>query len=302
MVEIYEDVAGHISEINRSIEEYGFAAEHNYHHYLYHQTNHFKTAFFGFGKRKGILAGYYPQSRVWHMISEVLAPPQERMDCFKQFLGCVFRQRRARRVSVEVSNEFRNEILRELNPNMYRVKRTYYSLYWPVYDVMKLDPQLPGKEWKKLRNIRNRFHGSHDIAIRRASDVPKDELHHLFKTWARRRFHQDDVDEPYYKKVINNEFAGFDIAQTILIDGVPSSLSAGWRIPNSNNFYYAIGLHNYAHSGLNELANFHDLLTAKEKGYAFVDLGGSDKNLLSSKKKFNPDWVYRSFVFSIVPR
>ena len=67
------------------------------------------------------------------------------------------------------------------------------------------------------------------------------------------------MDTDYYLNLINNDFKGIDIAKTLYVDGRPSTITAGWRIPNSNNYYSAIGIVDYSYPGLGEVVNIDDL-------------------------------------------
>ena len=91
------------------------------------------------------------------------------------------------------------------------------------------------------------------------------------------------------------------MTRTLIIDGEPCSITAGWRVPNSKTYYSAFGLHNYKYDRLGEATNIDDLNALKQQGYTVVDFGGSDGNLLEFKKKFKPHQFYDTITFSIQP-
>tara|TARA_Y100000310_G_scaffold251715_1_gene258292 strand:- start:11947 stop:12855 length:909 start_codon:yes stop_codon:yes gene_type:complete len=301
-MEIYSDLVENKRTIESSIKKYGYSPEHNYYHFTYQEDEKNKCVYFDFGKNRGVLARLELDTNIWTMLSEVLAPEKERINIFKGFLDYVFNIKAAKKVIVEVGTEFRNHIIKNIGGSKYKVCRTNYCLYWPVYDVKTLNPKLPGKKWKKIRNIKNRFNKNFKISLRNAKKTKNNLLTNVLNSWIKKRPHDDEVDISYYKKAIENHFQGFDVAKSIFINGEPCSISGGWTIPNSEDIYYGIGIQNYKYHNINELANLQDLMTAKKNGYKNVDLGGSDKTLLYSKKKLKPKKIYKSHVFSILKR
>ena len=297
-MELIEDISKNDGIIIKSIKKHGYCPEHNYYHYLYSQNNNLNGIFFRFEKYKGIMATVDPKSKIWRMIGEVMAPQNERIVVFKQFLECVMNKKKASKVFVEPREEFRREILTKLN-NQYRISATNYHLTCPVYNLSSIDSGLPGNKWKKLRNIRNRFHKNYKISFKDAKSLDSNIFNELLKLWLKRRKFRDRVDKSYYKNVFNSGFGGFDIALSVAVNQIPCSISAGWRIPNSNSFYWGIGIHNYQHSNIGDFINLNDLLVAKENGYEYADLGGSGKHLLYHKMKFRAESAYKTYCFSI---
>ena len=68
---------------------------------------------------------------------------------------------------------------------------------------------------------------------------------------------------------------------------------------SGNQYYSAIGIHNYKFRHLGEIENLGDLLNLKSRGYTYANFGSSDAALLSFKKKFNPEYIYKLHYFSI---
>jgi hypothetical protein len=168
--------------------------------------------------------------------------------------------------------------------------------------MSKFDPMLRGKEWKKIRNIRNRFYKQHKVKVVDTKKVPKEELRRILDDWLKRRNAHDRVEKHYYVNLIENNLKGVDMAKTLIVDGKPCSITAGWKIPNSNNYYSSIGILDYSYEGLGEVTNIEDLKRLKRENYDYVDFGGSDKVLLYFKKKFKPEKIYKTYIFSIVRR
>ncbi|MFW9879930.1 MAG: phosphatidylglycerol lysyltransferase domain-containing protein, partial [Candidatus Thorarchaeota archaeon] len=201
----------------------------------------------------------------------------------------------------EVNEEFRKEILKKLkNSKEYRTCSSPFILYWPLYKMSKFDAQLKGKEWKKIRNIRNRFYRQHKAKVVDSKKVSKEELKKILYAWLKRRNAHDRVEKHYFVNLIENKLKGTEMAKTLIVDNKPCSITAGWRIPNSNNYYSHIGILDYSCEGLGEVTNTEDLKLLKRKNYDYVDFGGSDKVLLYFKKKFKPERIYKTYIFSIV--
>ena len=192
------------------------------------------------------------------------------------------------KVVAEFSDEVREIAFEFLKKNGYK-KNVKYSLQWPVYNLLSFDESLSGKEWKKLRNIRNRFYSSYNIKFKHPKDADKGKLKQLLKEWLKRRSVKDRVEVDYYKNMIDYDFDGFDMARVVLINHEPCAFSAGWKIPNSNDFYCGVGIFNYKYKDMGDFINVDDFLHIKSLGYDNVDFGGSDEALLQFKMKFNPE-------------
>ena len=106
-----------------------------------------------------------------------------------------------------------------------------------------------------------------------------------------------------YLKLIDANFDGTTFAKTLVVDGAPCTITAGWDIPNAQGSYYsAVGILDYRFEDLGEIANLDDLNRLKEAGYQFVDFGGSPIPLLKFKLKFRPQAVYVTNTYAIVKK
>ena len=92
------------------------------------------------------------------------------------------------------------------------------------------------------------------------------------------------------------------MTKTMYANGKPCTITAGWKMPNTKNYYSSIGILDYSYWDLGEIANIDDLNRLKKEGYEYADFGGSEKALLSFKRKFKPEKIYKTYVFSIVGR
>src|SRR3989338_5721845 len=293
----------HQERIENSIKKYGHFAEHNFAHYLYSEDRSGKNIFFDFGSGRGVLTRFYQRDNSWSLFPNgVLAPKDERSDLLLKTADYVLKKKKGKKFAVEVSEELRKEILGRLHAGDLRACSCNYVLYWPLYDMELWDSELKGSKWKKLRNIKNRFLRKNAVEAADSIKVQKEKLKEIVAKWLVKRQKNDKVDKNYYYKIIENNFKGMDMAKTLYVNGKPCTITAGWKIPNTKNYYSSMGVFDYSSRGLGEIANIDDLNRLKKEGYEYVDFGGSEKALLSFKRKFRPEKIYKTYIFSIVRR
>jgi len=296
------DILKNKKSINRAIRKYGYFAEHNFLHFLHCENSDEKNVFFDYGRGKGILTCYDSKNEIWELFPcGVLAPEDERSELMMSFINHILKNKKAKKLVVEVTEDTRRDLLYAFKTgNTFRARTYTYVLSWPLYNMKTWNPKLKGNKMKKLRNIRNRFNKNYRIRMRNCEDVPKEDLRKVFDNWMRKRRSNESVDKDYYLSLIESNFKGLDVAKVIYINGNPASITAGWKIPNSNNFYSAIGIMDYSYPGISEITSISDLNRSKKAGFDYVDFGGSDKELLNFKMKFKPEKIYKTFAFSIV--
>jgi hypothetical protein len=299
-MELIYNVQSKRRKIESSIKKHGFFAEHNYVHFSNQKDKYSENVFAPFENKRSILALKYTDDE-WELFPEIIAPKEDRIDILDSFLDHIFRKENAKKISVEVTSPTRKEILQKLKTK-YHLCRLNYSLVWPVFNMKTWDPSLPGKNFKKVRNLINRFKRFHDYEVVDSVKIDKDRLKGLVDRWINIRLANDRVYKAPLYNLIENKFKGCDFARSVLVDDEPCTITAGWKIPNSNNYYSAIGVLNYKHKGLGEFANVDDLRFLQKKGFDHVDFGGSDEYLLDFKKKFGPEHTYKTHIFSIMPR
>jgi len=298
-MKIYHDILKSKQKIIRAINTYGFSPEHNYYNYLYTQNSGKKCVFIDFGGKKGIVAFFSKDSNSWRIINGVLAPENERTELLAKFLDYAS-SRGSKKVFMEAAEDFKSEIFKKLKA-VYRLN-VNYSMNWPIYNLKKLDENLSGKNWKKLRNIKNRFYKSFKIEIKNPKKVRKEVLKEILDKWMKKRFPRDRANYSYYVRLIDNNFKGLEALRAISVNGEVCSFSGGWMVPDSEIFYCGVGIFNYGYKDLGDFVNLDDLLHLKQLGYSHVDLGGSEESLFHFKKKFDPEKVYRTYVFSITKK
>jgi len=295
-MDILTDINDSKKEIISCIKKNGFASEHNFWYFCNQQTNYIKPYFFKFNNSRGIMAIKY-KSGVWEMIGEVLAPQEKRLDLFERFLDHILISKNDKKVFTAVPESSMYGIYNMLKQSTkYKVTKPPISYYVPIFNLKKWDESLKGKKWKKLRNIRNKLLKSYNVEILSSKEIDKKKLIDIVLRWKKYRNKVNKNENPQmYINFIKNGFEGTDVARSLVINGEPCSITAGWSIPNSNNYYSAIGLHNYKYGGLGEFSNLDDLEQLKNKKYKYVDFGQSTESLLQFKKKFGPDHIYRNY-------
>ena len=290
------DILGNKGIISDSIRKYGHAPEHNF-WYFHNLNKDNKCLYFRFQNNKGIMAQIYKNGSC-EMISEVLSPNNEKLEIFEEFLDYIFSKMKLKKVFVFIPTDFKNRIEIMAQKNKYHLSksRKYYS---PIFNLKNFDEKLGGKLWKKIRNIRNGFYKKNKVEVIPSRNIKKKQLKNIVLQWNKNKKWEGKVDILMYLNFIENDFIGTKYARTLVVNGEPSTITAGWNIPNTNVSYSAIGIHNYKHKNLGEIANLDDLLYLKKTGYENANFGTSDKSLLAFKKKFIPESILESHYFSI---
>ena len=301
-MDIIDDISSGKKEIINCIKKYGSTREHNYWFFYNQQTNYAKTYFFKF-KDSGIFSVRY-KSGTWEIIGEVLASENKRIELFNKFLDYVLMKQKDKKVFIFVPEKFYNNIKRILQKSSkYRMTNAPDIYNTPVFNLKKWDENLEGKKWKKLRNIKNKFLKSFNVEIIPSREIDKKKLIDVVLEWRKKR---PKVEKNYYIQMylnfIKNDFEGTDIARSVVVNGEPCCITSGWKIPNSKNYYSAIGLYNYKYGSLGEIANIDDLTQIKKKKFLFADFGDSTESLLQFKKKFYPESFYKTYWFHIVKK
>jgi hypothetical protein len=297
--------------VKACISKYGYCAEHNYYYYRMLDNDPGEGNFASIDGKYGMLGQFVKETEEWIFISGILAPKEQRLAVFLEVLKHCLDN--GKKFTFEADDELYASITHSLANSEYHAKTPRFELFWPIYDLQKWDgDKMSGSAWKKMRNVLNGFNKGHDVKVVDSSQIPKEQLLAILSDWVKKRqlagygCDRKDSNKAYTQKyinLINTNFRGMDMAKTLVVDGLPSTITCGWDIPNSDKGYYsAIGIYNYAFDGLGEAANMDDLKRLKEIGYKFVDFGGSSKPLLEFKGKFKYDKVYRTRTFSIVKR
>ncbi len=294
------------------IARYGRTPEHNYTYFLT-TAEGAQSIFLKSDDGYGGLANYREKVGEVVMISEALAPREKQVKFLHQALNKCFSQLHIKKFVVEQDEALREETIKSLKGTGYKATAPRYALYWPVFKMNEwTGASMAGEEWKKLRNIKNRFYSEHKVEVVDSRAVDSEKLKKIVLDWVERRkllglgADRKDSNLAYYQRyidLIGMKFEGIKMAKTLVVDGEPCTITAGWEVPNSTKSYYsAVGISNYAFEGLGEMANLDDLHRLKEAGYETVDFGGSPMPLLKFKLKFRPHFVYVTHTYAIVKK
>ncbi|MBI2144396.1 hypothetical protein HYU17_04585 [Candidatus Woesearchaeota archaeon] len=310
-MEIIADVEGASDEIKRCISRFGHSPEHNYAYLLANGKQWGKPLFLESEGGYGVFIAHNEASGEAFMLSEALAPREKQVELLHEALDTCFSKLGITKLVVDQSEALRAATLKSLRNGSYRALRPSYPLYWPVFDMERWDGDtMSGEGWKKLRNIKNRFYKEHSVEVVDTKLIDREALKKIVSDWiARRRLlslgaSRENSNFIYYKTYINIldlEFEGMKLAKTLVVDGRPCTITAGWETPNSNKGYYSgVGICDYSFEGLGEIANLEDLWSLKKKGYRLVEFGGSTLPLLRFKLKFRPHFAYMTHTYGIV--
>ena len=298
---------GERKAIEKAIHSYGTDPEQNYGYFLSHETASEKCVYMRSGKY-GILTTYNRQAKDWVMIGTPIAPKSEQTQLLLGALDFISDGGKMAKFVAEFDAPRRKELAEAAEK--YQVHAPNCVLYWPVYDMTTWTGEsLAGREWKKLRNLINRIKRKHKLQVVDSVEVDKSELGKVIDQWARHRNqnglgvnrkNSNRTDDDEYRKLVELGFLGCKSAKTVLVDGKPASITAGWEVPNSDGVYYSgIGVYDLSIPNLGEFVNWTDLVMLKQASYREVDFGGSPKPLLQFKQKFRPSRMYTTYIFSI---
>lgn len=292
------------------ITKHGHFAEHNIDYYNYCQEEDVFNYFALVDDNYGVMVQHYPYGKEWYTITGVIAPPHKRVEVLEAVMKHCLKQKDSKKFVVESIPEERNALREKIRTSRkFRMIKPRFTLYWPVFDMDEWDGHtLRGKKWKKLRNIRNRFKKNNRVRVVDSNTIPKTKLRQIVDEWVQRRrqnsrnLDREDANREYtdlYYNLITNNFKGMTHAKTMIVNGKPCSITAGWKIPNSKNYYSAVGVSNFEVEGLGEVVNLDDLARLKKNKYQVVDFGGSTKPQLSFKNKFKPTGYYKTYTYAI---
>ncbi|MDP3725096.1 MAG: GNAT family N-acetyltransferase [Nanoarchaeota archaeon] len=294
--------------IRKTIATYGSAPEHNYYWYEYcggiaefedANTDNQKNVFVLWPDGSGLLTK--ENSKEFFIFSEPLAPLEKRIAILNEYLREVLESGKAEKVTLELETAEHLELVRSLAEEL-KALPVSYILTTPIMDLAKFDPELPGKKFKYIRKAEHKFKREHEIEITDAKQTPKKELHALIDRWKEERKGKDRAVETEYRNIIEGEWRGTDHAHVFMIDGVVRGLNAGWRIPNKNRYYAAIGVHDYSLPDFGTLLYLEDLRWMKRQGHREADMGGGEETLTEFKNKFGPSRWYKTEIFTIVKK
>jgi hypothetical protein len=296
-LKVIRELSQRQSAVENLIRKYGYAPWHNYHHFQNWEGKG-ENFVFQFEKRGAIMARR--KGHTWYLFSEILSRPQNRMDLFLEFLNFCFADPEAQKLSLEVEANFREQLLRTLQGSRWRACRPKYELTCTVFDLEKWEDSPKDKALRKIAKQIRSLYSKHRVEIVDSNQFSPSELKNIVEEWRKNRRGIDREYNDPYLRAIENRFEGTRFRRTIVVDGIASSITAGWDIPNRTGSYYsAFGIHNYRYDYLGDASYFDDLSFLKSQGIRFADFGGGWNGLLRFKMKFKPSIFYKTLAFSI---
>ena len=294
------DIEKNKSLICSSIKKYGYAPEHNFEWYKIQKQGGAKSIFVLSKDKTGLLTIEDGLKKTATVFSLPLAPASKRVKIIIEYISKVLAGHNIQKVIFELEESLYKNLLFAL-PKEFKANRINYTLVWPVYNLTKFDVSLAGGQWKTLRKVKNRFYKNHQVKFTDAKKyLDKNSLIGIIERWHKNRSGNDRTNRQKYIKYIEDNFEGATEARVLIVDGRAVGINAGWKIPNSDRFYGAIGIGDYSLADLGDMLYFEDLVYLKKQGYAKADMGGGEAALTDFKNKFKPESYYKTHIFSIV--
>ena len=99
------------------------------------------------------------------------------MELFNDFLNYVLLTKKDKKLFLFIPEKFYDNVTGILEESdKYRITRAPIVYCTPVFNMKKWDGGLQGKEWKKLRNIKNKFLKHHNVEFIPSKEVEKKKL------------------------------------------------------------------------------------------------------------------------------
>jgi len=296
-MKFYKDLEAERERIQSCIQKYGWTSDHNLDWFLDAvMSEEYKPVFVGFDDGSGLLT--HKSNNEWRIWSDPLSQPSDAAQKIYEFCGEALK---------EVEKVWCDDVSEKIHPELkkkgdIKLNEIYYSLQWPVLNMAKYDPSLPGGHFKEMRNARNKFYRERDVQIINATDRDKNDLHKIVDSWTKEviRRGRGDIYDLKYHKTIDNNFRGFSSARILIVDGKPVGINAGYEvINNKKRFAGVVGLHDYSIPDLGTILWLEDLEWVKSNGYKEFDMQGSEDEGLKFKLSFGASVERKTDTFSI---
>src|SRR3989338_3932474 len=178
-MKFYEDINTERDRVLACINKFGWTSDHNLDWFLDSiMGEEAKPVFVQFDDGTGLLAHKYPDK--WRIWSDPLSPQDvsaQKIAEFSEFiLTGGIKEVWCDDVSDKIYPKLKNNLALKLGD-------IYYSLLWPVMDMTKYDPSLPGGHFKDIRNAKNKFYREHKVQIVETNNLKKEDLHEIVNNW-----------------------------------------------------------------------------------------------------------------------
>ncbi len=301
-MEFYENIEAERDRIQACINKFGWTSDHNLDWYADSVIEkNAMPVFVEFDDGTGLLAHKYPDK--WRIWSDPLSSQDVAVQKIAEFSEFILTGDIKKVWCDDVSDKIYSELQKT---DKLKLNEIYYSLLWPVLEMDKHDPSLPGGHFKDIRNAKSKFYREHDVEILEAKDVAKDDLNKIVDDWKKEviKKQKEDVYDLKYHKAIDNDFRGFLTARVLVADGKPVGFNAGYEVPNNSKIFAGvIGIQNYSLKELSLILWLEDLEWIKNKNYKELDMQGDEEGGgLEFKMQFNPVIERKTDTFSIVKK
>lgn len=298
-MKIYEDIETERDRIEACIQKYGWTSDHNLDWFMVCANNESgRPVFVEFDDGTGLLTHKYDSE--WRIWSDPLCPKEISLNKISEFAESVISGNIKQIWCDDVSENIYNELKK--NSNL-EPREIYYSLFWPILNMHKYDPNLPGGNFKEMRNGKNKLYREHKVEIVDATHINAIDLHKIVDAWKQKISLREDAGDIYdlkYHKIIDKNFKGFKTARALIIDGKTVGFNAGYEVTNHpGRFAGIIGIHDYSLNDLGTMLWLEDLEWIKLNGYKKLDMQGSDDGGLKLKLRFGAQVERKTDTFSI---
>lgn len=300
-MEFYYDIRSKRERIEACIKKFGHTSDHNLDWWACAIIiPDAVPVFVQWPDGSGLLT--HKRSDEWHIWSDPLSLESEMTSRIEEFCSYVFADKNIKEVWC---NDVADSIYPELkNSRLLKLNDIYYSLLWPVLDMLKYDPSLPGGHFKDIRNARNKFYREHQVKILDTNDVVKEDLYRIVDAWygeVIKKQNKEDIYDIKYRSAIQNNFQGFITSRVMVVDGRPVGFNAGYESVNKpGRFAGIIGLHDYSVKDLGTILWLEDLDWIKNAGYKELDMQGSEPGDLRAKTQFGAVIERTTDTFSVM--
>lgn len=296
----YENIESERDKIESCIKKFGHTSDHNLDWWTCALvTPDAVPVFVQWPDESGLLT--HRCANEWHIWSDPLSLESEMASRIEEFCSHALEDKNIKEVWCDDVADFIYPALK--NTRSLKLNDIYFSLQWPVLNMLKYDPSLPGGHFKDIRNAKNKFYREHQVKILNAGDVSKEELCRIVDDWYKRvikKQNKEDIFDLKYRMAIKNNFRGFVASRVMIVDGRPVGFNAGYEAPNCpGRFAGIIGLHDYSIKDLGVILWLEDLDWIKNAGYKELDMQGSEPEDLKTKTQFGAVVERKTDTFSI---
>ena len=299
MIKIYKDIESKRKDIENCISHFGWTSDHNLNWFIdAGLSKDSKPIFAEFPDGTGLLVHDY--GKEWWLWSDPLCAKISAADKILEFCDYAFENGVDTIWCVDVSDDIRPLLI----AGKANVGSVDYSLFWPVLDLEKYDPTLPGRSFKEMRNAKNKFYREHKVEVVGINKIKKEDLHKIIDSWmsqASLKQNIEDIADIKYHNAVENNFRAFSTARTLVVDGVPVGINAGYNVPNNpDRFAGIVGIHDYSFNDLGSILWLEDLEWIKNARYKELDMQGSeDDGGLKLKLRFGAHIERKTDTFCI---